>query len=102
MQANCPPNKGYRTYLDNHILPALGHIPLQKLTPQRVQAFYASKEKEGLSPKTVGNMHGLLHKALYYAVRWGLVPRNVCDSVSLPRRTRHEIQPLTKEQAQQL
>jgi integrase len=94
--------RGYRLSLDNHILPALGHIPLQKLTPQNVQAFYTKKLKEGLSAKTVRNIHGLLHKALDNALRWGLIPRNVCDAVSLPRKTRYEVQPLTMEQAQQL
>src|SRR5712692_2327075 len=32
--------RGYRIFLDKHILPALGHVQLQKLTPQHVQAFY--------------------------------------------------------------
>jgi integrase len=94
--------RGYRIFLDKHILPALGHVQVQKLTPQHVQAFYTSKLKGELSAKTVRNIHGLLHKALDNAVRWGLVPRNVCDAVSLPRKTRHEIQPLTRAQAQQL
>ncbi len=94
--------KGYRGYLDKHILPALGHIPLQKLTPQNVQAFYTRKQQEGLSAKSVNNIHGMLHKALDHAVRWGLVPRNVCDAVSLPKKARHEIQPLTEKQARQL
>jgi integrase len=44
----------------------------------------------------------MLHKALDHAVRWGLVPRNVCDAVSLPKQKRHEIQPLTEKQARQL
>jgi integrase len=44
----------------------------------------------------------MLHKALDHAVRWGLVPRNVCDAVSLPKKTRHEMQPLTEKQARQL
>src|SRR5712692_11071041 len=30
----------YRGVLDKHIVPALGHIPVQKLTPQQVQALY--------------------------------------------------------------
>jgi len=94
--------KGYRMYLDNHIIPALGHMQLQKLTPQRVQAFYSHMQQEGLSAKSVSNIHGLLHKALDQAVRWGLVPRNVCDAVSLPKQARHEIQPLNEEQARRL
>jgi integrase len=89
-------------YLDNHIIPALGHMQSQKLTPQRVQAFYSHMQQEGLSAKSVSNIHGLLHKALDQAVRWGLVPRNVCDAVSLPKQARHEIQPLNEEQARRL
>ena len=42
------------------------------------------------------------NKALDHAVRWGLVPRKVCDAVSLPKQTRHEIQPLTEKQARLL
>jgi integrase len=94
--------KGYRRYLDKHILPALGRVPIQKLTPQHVQAFYTRKQQEGLSAKSVNNIHGMLHKALDQAVRWGLVPRNVCDAVSLPKQIRREIQPLTEKQARQL
>lgn len=90
----------YRSLLNNHILPVLGDIQLQKLTAQHVQALYARKAKEGLSSKSIQNIHGLLHKALDNAVKWGLVSRNVCNVVSTPRLIRHEIHPLTREQAQ--
>jgi len=92
----------YRSLLNNHILPSLGHIQVNKLTVQQVQALYARKVNEGLSAKTIQNIHGLLHKALDNAVKWGLVSRNVCSVVSTPRLIRHEIHPLTKEQAQLL
>src|ERR1700730_16977811 len=35
----------YRQFLDNHILPALGHHQLQKLTSQHIDEFYAQKRK---------------------------------------------------------
>lgn len=54
----------YRTILRNHIVPALGHIQLQKLTPQHIQAFYTKKLGEGLNEKTVRCYHVLLHGAL--------------------------------------
>ncbi len=92
----------YRNMIDKHILPALGHIPLQKLSPQHVQALYAGKLKEGLSPKSVKLIHAILHNALKNAVRWHLVAYNVCDNVSLPKQVRYESQTLTKEQAQKL
>src|SRR5258706_6888759 len=88
--------------LHKHILPALGHIQVQKLSPQHVQAFYASKLTEGLSPGYIRIMHALLHKALDNAVKWELVSRNVCNVVTAPRLVQHEIQPLTLHQAQQL
>ena len=92
----------YRIMLDKHIIPALGHIPLQRLSPQHVQGFYASKLSEGLSLRRVRGLHSVLHSALDNAVKWNLVGRNVCDLVSPPVPKRHEIQPLTPEQAQHL
>jgi integrase len=92
----------YRIRLDKHIIPALGHIPLQRLNPQHVQAFYASKLNDGLSLRTVKGFHAVLHSALDTAVKWNLVGRNVCDLVTPPVPKRYEIQPLTSEQAQHL
>ncbi len=84
-----------------HILPVLGQHPLQKLTPQHIQAFYTKKLKEGLSPTTVNLLHALLHKALDDAVRLGAVTRNASDAATAPSRAHYEIQPLSMEQAQQ-
>jgi len=92
----------YRKLLNRHILPALGHIQLQKLSPQLMQAFYTRKLEEGLSPSTIHVIHAFMHKGLENALRWGLVSRNVCDVVSPPRQIHHEIQPLTIEQAKRL
>jgi integrase len=92
----------YRMLISKHILPAIGHIQLQKLSPQQVQALYARKLQEGYAASTVRAIHRLLHKALSDAVRWNLVSINVCDRVKQPRSAKHNIQPLTKEQAQTL
>lgn len=92
----------YREALYLHIIPSLGHIQLQKLTAQRVQAFYTRKADEGLAPATIIYYHSVLHNALDTAVKWGLVVRNVCDLVAPPRKDRFEIQPLTMEQMQHL
>jgi len=92
----------YRKLIYTYIIPALGHIRLQKLTPQQVLALYRRKEKEGLSPKTINSIHGVLHKALDNAVRWNLISRNVCDLVSPPRIVKREIQTLTMKQTRDL
>src|SRR6266566_9299295 len=43
----------YRIVIYKHIIPMLGYVQLQKLTPQQVQVFYTNKLDEGLSPKRV-------------------------------------------------
>lgn len=47
-------------------------------------------------------IHNVLHKALKFAVRWGLVARNVCDLVDPPRWEGFEGQTLTVEQSKKL
>jgi integrase len=85
----------------SHINPHIGHIPLAKLTPAHVQGFYADlltsgeahyKSGRGLSPKSVRNIASTLHKALREGTKFGQVPRNVADGVSLPRWERRELQ----------
>jgi integrase len=90
----------YREIVTRHILPTLGGIKLQKLTPQHLQKLYKAKRQEGLAPGTVKNIHRLLHNALNDALRWELVSRNVSDALDAPRVPRQERIMITIEQAQ--
>jgi integrase len=92
----------YRKLIHSYILPVLGNFKLQKLAPQHLVSLYRQKEKDGLKPKTINSIHGVLHIALDTAVKWSLVSYNVCDKVSPPRIVKPEIKPLTMEQAQRL
>jgi integrase len=92
----------YEEIVRLHVVPVIGRHRLQKLSAQHIQAFYTKKLNEGLSASTVGVFHDVLHKALDTAMKWGLVPRNVCDLVSPPHVGGYEIKPLTAEQAHQL
>lgn len=67
----------YERSCNIHIKPALGRIRLSALTAPQIQQFYNSliTEKE-LSPKTVKNIHGVLHRALGQAVKLGLLRSN--------------------------
>jgi integrase len=88
----------YRKHV-KHIVAGLGDIWLQKLTPQQVQSFLTKKLADGLSPKYVREMLGVLRLALNNAVQWGYLSRNVCELVTRPRIPKHDITPLTLEQA---
>ncbi|MDP9439302.1 MAG: site-specific integrase, partial [Actinomycetota bacterium] len=85
-----------------HVLPRLGSTKLDKLNALQIQSLYRKKLDAGLSPTTVRKIHATLYKALKQAVRWQLVPRNVCDSVTPPRATKVEIEALTREQVKGL
>jgi integrase len=85
-----------------YIVDGLGDVWLQKLTPEHVQDFLQKKLDEGLSSKTVHEIHGVLRVALKKAVRWGIVSRNVCDVVDPPVIVSREAVPLSVEQARAL
>ena len=82
----------YESLVRSHLQPRLGRILLAKLTPMQVQQYYAHLLREGrvrgeggLSQRTVLHHHRVLHHALWQAVRWQLVDRNVVDAVDPPR-----------------
>lgn len=84
----------YRATIENHIIPALGAIQVQKLTPAQAQSFYSAKRDDfadGLKGRNVGNgartvqlCHRRLSQALDQGVKWGMVARNVSDAVDSP------------------
>jgi integrase len=92
----------YRDIVELHLVPGLGRITLAKLTPADVQAFLNRKRDGGLSPRRVEMLHAVLRRALRTAEEWGMVSRNVAKLAKPPRVPRHEISPLTPEQAQRL
>lgn len=91
--------ESYVSIVRRHIVPPFGANKLAVLTPVHVQGLYRSKLDEGLSPTTVEHIHTTLHRALKQAVRWQLIPRNVCEAVTVPKRISHEINPLSPEQS---
>ena len=93
---------GYHQLIRDHLRPALGSVPLAKLRPEQVQKMFAAMLDRGKSPKTIGNVAGVLHAALQQAVRWRLVSANVASLVRAPRRVRPELAVLNSEQVHQL
>ncbi len=94
--------ESYERMVRNHIKPNLGHRKLKSLAPDHVQYLYQQKLDAGLAPGTVRLIHGILRKALEQAVKWGIVPRNVCKATTPPKPSPEEIRPLDAEQAKQL
>lgn len=83
----------YSQNIRNHLKPAMGAIRLEELTAPTIQKLYNSLS-ENHAPKTVKNVHGVLHKALQQAVKVGYLRFNPADACELPRMERKEIKPL--------
>lgn len=92
--------KGYEVNVRVHLKPALGHVPIERLQPIHVQELIDNKRKDGLAPKSIRYMHGILRNALNQAVRWNYIQRNPAALVDGPRVEQQEIQPFTREEAQ--
>lgn len=88
----------YRDLARLHISAVIGNVKLAKLAPADVQRLYSDRLAAGLSPTSVRHLHGLLHRALSDAVRWGLIGRNVTEAVDPPRRSTPEAQTWNAEQ----
>jgi integrase len=92
----------YKGIITNHIDTRIGGIALSKLNPAHVQGLYSEMERMKCSPRVRQLTHAVLRRALKQAVKWGLVPRNVCDAVDPPRVPKRTITPLTAEQVRKL
>lgn len=83
----------YRRNLQLHVLPKIGGLAVQAITPGHLNAIYAelvdrghkNVEGRGLSHKSVRNIHIALHKAFGDAVRWGLIHQNPAANANPPR-----------------
>lgn len=77
--------ENYRAVLQRHVIPALGTIPVVKLTPEAVDGFLAGKAAAGLSRSYVGRMRTVLADALTHAERRGIVTRNAGRLSVMPK-----------------
>ena len=92
--------QNYKQAVEKHIRPALGTVQLKSLTNLMIQRFYngLSEGAHPLSPKSVKNVHGILHKALDQAVKAGELKMNPADNCVLPKQAKPEIKPLEPEE----
>lgn len=112
----------YKTTIKTHIKPALGAVKLQALKTPQIQQFYNALAKNGvkvakhdsggkivkkngvtvydtvpMSPKSIKNAHGVLHKALQQAAEIGYIRVNPANACKLPRIEKAEIKPLDSD-----
>ena len=99
----------YEGYVHNHIIPILGDIPIQQITPAVIQNFYNQKfengrtdGKGGLSAKTIRNLHNMFHQAMEQACINGIIINNPTHGTVIPRQEKNEMRVLSVEEQTKL
>jgi len=99
----------YENRIYNHIIPEIGKTPMNKLTQNDLQQFYARLKKggrrrltefygEGLSDRMVRSCHTTCRTALEKAVTEGLITINPAIGCRLPPKKAKEMQVLTQDE----
>jgi integrase len=98
--------------VEGFLIPALGNLPLVKLTPSHIQEAYNSwatggrrdGKAGGLSARTRRHIHRISRSALARAVEQQVLARNPADAFKkrLPKVERRKMMTLTAEQAARL
>lgn len=83
----------YERLVAKRIRPALGDLPLRKVTALELDGLYRKLEGEGLSSGSVRQVHSIIRKALGQAVKWGWLPMNAAQSASPPKHRSRELAP---------
>lgn len=110
LQVRPSSHKTYQGFIENHIKPAIGDIPLERLTTMDLQRLYkhllengrvaciASRNKpRGLSVKTVRNINQMISSALNCAMDQRLIPTNPSKGCVLPKLEKREMKILPPE-----
>jgi integrase len=97
-------HRRYETAVRNHLVPALGHVVLIRLSPVDIQGLYSSLAQGTLAPRSRKHVALILTNALNRAVEQRLIAGSPAQPLRrrLPRVERREMAVLDQEQSQQL
>jgi integrase len=89
----------YRWAVEAHLVPALGHIRLSRLTADDVDRMLEGKSAGGLARNSLVRLRTVLSKALDHAERRSRVVRNVARLTTVPAAPTKRRRSLTEDQA---
>lgn len=87
----------YDSIIRNHLKPFFKDKPIQKITHNDVQTLI-QKLSAKLAPKSVKNIHLVVHRSLKDAKINGYIPFNPSDDIILPKQVKQEMLVLNKEE----
>lgn len=98
----------YRSHIETHIAPILGHLPITTLQPRHVEAFVSSlatrpsRTGQPLNPSTIRGILATLRAALAAGVHRRELPDNAAAGVEAPEIQTEPVMGMTKTEAQAL
>lgn len=91
----------YGWVLRKYIIPSLGEVRLERLTPAHVRKLHLAVQATGVSARTTQLTHAVLRSMLSEAMREEIVSRNVGTLVRPPRLEKSERRPWSGEEVAQ-
>ena len=93
----------YSELIRHHVRPHLGAARIQKLKPINFAELYgklqlAKPVGAGLSARTIGHVHRLMHRVMSDAVKWEVIASNPVSAADPPRVENSETQILASDQ----
>ena len=92
----------YRSNLDTHFLPFFGEYPLSAISPSMVQRWVTHALRGGLSARSVGKYHVVLHGIFGRAVRDRVIAHNPAADTDLPKVIAKRQRIITPEEFERL
>jgi len=92
----------YRRIAEKVVYPAVGNLPVSKLTHRRLNDLYGTLVDKGNKPTTVRRVHALISASLNHAEKTGGVEHNVARLASPPRVRPAQVEAPTPEQVRDI
>lgn len=93
---------GYRTDIQQHLIPGVGAHWLERLEPEHLEQLYARMQSSGLKPGTAHHVHRTIRAALNDAVERGRLTRNPAMLAKAPSPDEDEVEPYEVEEIRRL
>lgn len=90
--------ESYRSHIERHLIPTLGHHRIRALSPAHVNKMLAALVASGMSPTTANRIRATLRTALASALKAGYVTKNVAALADARTERKARIEPLTLAQ----
>ena len=93
----------YKLDIDRYLIPTIGHVRLNQLTSETIEAAYLSIQKQfGLAGNSMAHCHATLRGALKRGFRLRKIVSNPLIGVEAPTRKRVQTEPFTLQEVRDL